>query len=149
MTQKTGYPWNGDVRLTFNTRKRFRKEVRVRIPSWCEGWKLSVNGREVKPVLDKGYAVLKRAWRNGDTIALVLDEPVRMVQADPRVKQDVGKRAVQRGPLVYCIEETDNKTGFVGLELSSGTRFAGDSAIFSVSVLLPSRPSVYCLPPAT
>ena len=123
VTQETGYPWNGDVRLTFSTRKRFRKEVRIRIPSWCEGWKLTVNGRGVKPVMDKGYAVIKRAWRNGDSVELVMEEPVRMVQADPRVKQDVGKRAVQRGPVVYCIEETDNKAGFGDLKLSAGTAF--------------------------
>ena len=62
--------------------------------------------------MDSGYAVLDGKWKDGDVIDLTLDMPVEVVAADPHVKEDVGKRAVQRGPLVYCIEEVDNQTDF-------------------------------------
>lgn len=56
-----------------------------------------------------GYVEIKREWKEGDKIELTLDLPVELVASDPKVKKNIGKRAVQRGPLVYCIEEVDNK----------------------------------------
>lgn len=123
VTQETDCPWGGNVRISISSKRKYKKSVRVRIPSWCDDWSIKVNGRDVEPDVLKGYAVLKKGWKDGDIIELSMQEPVRMVQADPRVKQDVGKRAVQRGPLVYCIEETDNKSGFEDLRLSAKTRF--------------------------
>ena len=123
VTQETDFPWGGNVRISISSKRKYKKSVRVRIPSWCDDWSIKVNGRDVEPDVVKGYAVLKKGWKDGDIIELSMQEPVRMVQADPRVRQDVGKRAVQRGPLVYCIEETDNKSGFEDLRLSAKTRF--------------------------
>ena len=73
-------------------------------------------------LVDKGYAVIKD-WKPGDVISLEMEMPVEKVAADPRVKQDVGKRAVQRGPLVYCLEEVDNPKEFDQLQLEAGTTF--------------------------
>ena len=97
-----------------------KKEIRMRIPEWCENYSLAVNGEAInQPNLDKGYAVLERQWKQGDVITLNIEMPAVLKQADPRVKQDVGKRAIQRGPLVYCMEETDNPTDFDQLTLST------------------------------
>ena len=112
VTQETKYPWEGAERLTLGLKGSVKTQVRLRIPGWCKQYAVSVNGKAVEPAVDSGYAVLDGKWKDGDVIDLTLDMPVEVVAADPRVKEDVGKRAVQRGPLVYCIEEADNQTDF-------------------------------------
>ena len=118
VTQETKYPWEGAVRLTLGLKGSVRTQVRLRIPGWCREYAVSVNGQVVEPTLEKGYAVLEGKWKDGDVIDLEMDMPVEVVEADPRVKEDVGKRAVQRGPLVYCLEEADNPSDFDGITLS-------------------------------
>ncbi len=108
LTQETDYPWDGAVALTVGCKRPFKSALRLRIPGWCKGYTLAVNGETVEAPLEKGYAVLQRKWRDGDKIVIDMDMPAEIVAADPRVKEDEGYRAVQRGPLVYCIEEVDN-----------------------------------------
>ena len=120
--QKTNYPWDGKVELKVSAAQALDKELRIRIPGWCKDYQLSVKGQVVKPSVDKGYAVIKD-WKPGDVISLEMEMPVEKVAADPRVKQDVGKRAIQRGPLVYCLEEVDNQKNFDQLQLEAGTTF--------------------------
>lgn len=121
--QTTSYPWDGNVTLELGLQKPVKGEMRLRIPGWCKDYKLAVNGSAVNAPVEKGYAVLARKWQDKDRIELVLDMPVEMVSADPRVKENEGKRAVQRGPVVYCIEQVDNPEGFDGLMLSGGMAF--------------------------
>lgn len=123
LTQETRYPWEGAVKLTVGARKAFKKAIRLRIPEWCENYAVAVNGETVAPSVEKGYAVISRSWKDGDVIDLNLEMPVKVVAADPRVKEDEGMRAIQRGPLVYCVEEVDNPDDFDGLKLSSATKF--------------------------
>lgn len=122
--QETNYPWDGKVKLTVDSlRKPTKKEFRLRIPDWCEKYSIAVNGNAIENVpVEKGYAVIDRKWATGDEITLTMDMPVEIVEADPRVKENIGKRAVQRGPLVYCMEEIDNPS-FNELTLSSDTQF--------------------------
>ncbi len=124
LQQETDYPWNGNVKLTVGAlRKPMEKEIRLRIPDWCEGYSIAVNGETFKEVpVEMGYAVINRVWNENDEITLMMDMPVKMVQADPRVKENIDKRSVQRGPLVYCMEEVDNPL-FNELALSADTRF--------------------------
>lgn len=121
VSMESQVPWEGNVKLTIDElASTVKKEIRMRIPEWCEKYTLAVNGETIdQPTLDKGYAVLTRPWKQGDVITLNIEMPAVLKQADPRVKQDVGKRAVQRGPLVYCMEETDNPTDFDQLTLST------------------------------
>jgi DUF1680 family protein len=97
--------------------------VRLRIPAWCKDFTVSVNGKAMTAAVDKGYVVLPRKWADGDVVELVLAMPVEEVAADPRVKEDVGKRAIQRGPVVYCLEEVDNPDGFDDLRLTEDASF--------------------------
>lgn len=120
--QETDYPWSGTVRLTVHSSRPLNKELRLRIPGWCRNYSVAVGGQVREMQREKGYAVIP-SWKPGDEITLKMEMPVEMVAADPRVKQDAGKRAVQRGPLVYCIEETDNAKAFDELSLSSSTSF--------------------------
>lgn len=108
MDIKTEYPWDGHISMVVGKEGASRKEIRIRIPGWCKEYSVNVKGKAVDPEIEKGYAVLKGKWKEGDEITLDLTMPVEMVAADPRVKNDEGKRAVCRGPLVYCLEEVDN-----------------------------------------
>lgn len=123
LTQKTDYPWDGAIALTVGTKSPVKTHIRLRIPDWCSSYTLAVNGQPVEAPVEKGYAVIERKWKNDDTVELNLDMPVEVVAADPRVKENEGKRAVQRGPLVYCIEEADNKVDFDSLRISEDAQF--------------------------
>ncbi|MBO4945871.1 MAG: glycoside hydrolase family 127 protein, partial [Muribaculaceae bacterium] len=122
VSQHTDYPWDGKVELTVTADKPVDRSLRIRIPGWCKNYTLTVNGKNVEAEIDKGYAVVND-WKPGDKIELNMDMPVEIVAADERVKEDEGKRAIQRGPLVYCIEETDNADNFDSLALTSATNF--------------------------
>jgi DUF1680 family protein len=87
-----------------------------------------VNGEKQTAPIEKGYAVLQGKWKAGDEITLDLDMPVEIVAADSRVKEDIGKRAIQRGPLVYCMEAADNKADFDKITLTPDTKFKTDFA---------------------
>ena len=86
-------------------------------------YQLTVNGKPVDVALDKGYAVLDRRWKAGDEITLHTELETKMVAADPRVKADEGKRAIMRGPLVYCMEECDNLESYDLIKLDNASRF--------------------------
>ena len=120
--QETDYPWDGSVKLTVSPQKAIQKEIRLRIPGWCQNYTLSVNGEQLDAPQEKGYAVIND-WQSGDVITLDMDMPVEVVAADPLVKENLGKRAIQRGPLVYCMEEVDNPSHFDQTELNSNSVF--------------------------
>ena len=122
LTQETDYPWDGSVKLTISTSQPVEKEIRLRIPNWCKTYDLSINGKRINVSEEKGYAVIKD-WKSQDVIALDMDMPVEIVAADPHVKENFGKRAIQRGPLVYCMEEIDNPVYFDQIQLSPSTTF--------------------------
>lgn len=122
LTQETDYPWDGSVKLTISTSQPLEKEIRLRIPNWCKTYDLSINGKRINVSEEKGYAVIKD-WKSQDVIALDMDMPVEIVAADPYVKENFGKRVIQRGPLVYCMEEIDNPEYFDQIQLSPSTTF--------------------------
>ncbi len=108
LRQKTDYPWDGRIRIAVTPAQPVHFTVALRIPGWSRGATLKVNGRNVRPVVARGYARLVRRWQAGDRIELVLPMPVERIEAHPRVRQDAGRVALQRGPIVYCLEEADN-----------------------------------------
>lgn len=123
LKQETDYPWNGKVKLTVSSTTPLNKEIRLRIPGWCKQYTLAVNGQQQTAPVEKGYAVVQKEWKDGDEISLHLEMPVEIVEADSRVKQNAGKRAIQRGPLVYCMEETDNTKDFDKSVITPQTAF--------------------------
>lgn len=118
---QTNMPWGGEVKVTIN--KDYNGEIRLRVPEWTTGYQLQVNGEEVKTSIDKGYTVLNRIWKEGDEISLKMAIDTKMVAANPRVKADEGKRAIMRGPLVFCAEEIDNKQSYDKMALNNNTQF--------------------------
>ena len=133
LTQKTDYPWSGAVRLTVDPCEESTFAIRLRVPGWARGEpvpsdlyryldaagevpSLRVNGAPTGVELDQGFAVVRRRWRPGDTVELDLPMPVRRVVSHQAVTDNRGRVAVERGPLVYCAEGTDN--GGKALELT-------------------------------
>ena len=123
VTLRTQYPWDGSVSLTIGKALK-NKEVRLRIPGWCKDYAVLVNGKALEGFgVDKGYAVVTRNWKAGDVVELRLQMAVEQVAADPRVKEDEGKRAIQRGPLVYAAESIDNAETYDDFRLTPDTQF--------------------------
>lgn len=110
LVQETDYPWSGTVRLTVADTHGTPWALALRLPGWCRKPSLTLNGKRValENVRRKGYAVLSRAWREGDALELSLPMPIERIAAHPRLRHNCGRIALQRGPLVYCIEEIDN-----------------------------------------
>jgi DUF1680 family protein len=109
--QETRYPWDGDVAITVELDSPTEFDVRLRIPGWCNDAKLEINSSPIEFETVKGYAVLHRVWHTGDTVVLRLAMPVRRIYSDRRVSSNAGKVALQRGAIVYCLEEVDNSAG--------------------------------------
>ncbi len=104
----TGYPWDNRVDYKFELPQPAAFTLRLRHPGWCRRFTVAINGENVvSPRLEAGYVVLARTWRTGDRVTLVLDMPAERIVAHPNVKANHGLFALQRGPLVYCVEQVD------------------------------------------
>jgi len=123
--QETQYPWDGNVRITVNPEKSAEFGINVRIPGWAigepvpgdlyefmdksaEAVVIRVNGVDIPIDISQGYVHIRRAWEPGDAIEASFPMPVRRVLANPAVEDDIGKVALERGPIVYCAEWPDN-----------------------------------------
>ncbi len=108
LEQTTNYPWEGNIKIAVNPDTPVQGIIKMRIPDWCKKYSLKVNGKTNTKKVENGYWTIEKQWTKGDVIELVLDMPVELVASDPRVKDNIGRRAVQRGPIVYCLEQVDN-----------------------------------------
>ncbi|MBA4388738.1 MAG: hypothetical protein C0404_12205 [Verrucomicrobia bacterium] len=121
--QKTAYPWDGRVTVSVAPERPGRFSLMLRMPGWCRKAALKINGRSVQVgSLTRGYARINRQWRKGDRVELILDMPVERIEAHPAVRHDAGLVALQRGPLVYCLEEKDNGPHLAAIALSRASR---------------------------
>lgn len=125
LEQTTQYPWDGDIAIKVLQNKAKAFNMMIRIPGWVQShvvpsdlytynddifstYEITVNGQRVDGELENGYMVINRNWKKGDVVRIHFDMPVRTVVASPRVTDDRGRIAVERGPLVYCAEWADN-----------------------------------------
>ncbi len=123
LIQSTGYPWDGKIKIDVEPSTPKKTDICLRFPGWCKSLSVSINGSEIgNPIIENGYVRLKREWTKGDTIELDLDMPVDRVYADEKIEADRGKVALQRGPIVYCLEEIDNNTERNQILLSQNAR---------------------------
>ena len=126
LEETTNYPWDGDISIKVLKNKAKAFNMLIRIPGWVQnkvvpsdlysfsddilaGYEVTVNGQRVDGELENGYLVINRNWKKGDVVSIHFDMPVRTVIANPRVTDDCGRIAIERGPLVYCAEWADNK----------------------------------------
>ncbi len=119
ITQTTDYPWNGRVALHVEPQSPHRFHLRLRRPGWCRSWLVSINGQPVQAIEEAGYVVLERTWKTGDRVVFDLAMPMERVHADPRIRHDAGRLAMQRGPVVYCFESCDNGSDLDALVMSA------------------------------
>lgn len=139
----TKYPYAGSVDMELSPEKAEVFSLHLRIPGWCQSFSVAINGVAV-PLAEQGqdgvggvggvgvghkgedgYLVLERLWSAGDRVRLVLDMPVAAVHAHPEVTANHGRFALQRGPLVYCLEQADNSTlAYDAFELDVSQAFA-------------------------
>ncbi|MFC2097664.1 glycoside hydrolase family 127 protein [Bacteroidota bacterium] len=127
ITQETEYPWSGIVKMFVNMKNDKKFKLYVRIPGWARNEVMpgklysylennlndpiiKINGKKTRIRYENGYAVLNNSWKNGDIIELVLPMEIRRVISSDSVKSNTGLVALERGPVVYCIEGIDNMT---------------------------------------
>ncbi len=130
IAQTTNYPWEGRVNLQVDPAKTTAFTVNVRIPGWAQQKPapsdlyryikadqkpvaITVNGKAVSYETKNGYAVLSRTWKKGDKITVDFPMEAQKIIAHENVKDDAGRFALQRGPIVYCLEGPDNKDNLV------------------------------------
>jgi uncharacterized protein len=109
--QETDYPWSGDVAIAIEAAEPAEFELRLRVPGWARKPTLALNGARADARTIGGYLALHRRWSSGDKVRLSLPMPVERIHAHPDVKMDIGRVALKRGPLVYCLEGIDNGGG--------------------------------------
>lgn len=123
LAQQTRYPWDGDITVTVDPKQSRRFALRFRIPGWAGAcpvgtnlyhfadssrpFTVKVNGREIAGEPVDGYMVIDRRWMRGDRVEISLPMEVRRVAANDNVEDDRGKYALERGPIVYCLEGRD------------------------------------------
>jgi hypothetical protein len=112
LVQATNYPWEGEVTLTLQECPSQEFGLKLRIPSWAESATIRVNGQPANVAALPGtYAEVRRQWQPGDTVELSLPMPVRLLEANPLVEETRNQIAIQRGPIVYCLESPDLPQG--------------------------------------
>ena len=131
------------IRLQVTPDQPVEFALHLRIPGWSQGRpvpgdlysyvddsadmpQLTVNGEPVSIETAKGFAVIRRTWQAGDTVELLLDMPVRRVLCHPTVDENVGRVALERGPIVYCVEGVDNGGSVENISLSDDAALTVD-----------------------
>jgi len=109
LTQRTRYPWDGEVEITIEPESEPEFSLMLRVPGWCDGADISVNGQKIASDVQPGrYFELKRSWRKGDKVELSIPMRVQMLTAHPRVESSWNRIAFKRGPIIFCLEHEDN-----------------------------------------
>jgi len=111
LRETSNYPWSGQIGISVDPEAPTTFDVKLRIPGWCTDATLTINGAAVDVEAVNGYHTVNRAWQKGDKIALDLPMPAERLYAHPGVAMDAGRVALRRGPLIYCVESTDNPGG--------------------------------------
>lgn len=140
LKQSANYPWTGDVSLEVTPKSKLNFNLKIRIPGWVQGavvpgnlysyadkktlgYIIKVNSQVVESTIDKGYFTISRIWTKGDKVEIHFDMEPRIVKAYPAVEADRGKVAVERGPLVYCAEWSDNNFSVLHVIMSKKPEF--------------------------
>jgi len=141
--QQHNYPWDGNLKFIVSPKSADAFNLMIRIPGWAHNNVLpsdlysfissanssiviKVNGLAFDYNLKKGYAVVSRKWKKGDVIEMNLPMEVKLVRANENLREDNGKIAVERGPLVYCAEWKDNDGKAANIVMPLNSTFAAE-----------------------
>jgi uncharacterized protein len=126
--QKTSYPWKDAVEITVTPKTPAEFTFYLRIPGWSDHTQVTVNDQAVSGVTPGQYLALRRRWSPGEVIRVKFDLATHLMEANPRVVDDYGRVAVERGPLVYCLEQLDQPDGVVLADVRLGGNPKSSSA---------------------
>jgi len=140
LAQRTNYPWEEVVEMTITVEEEAEFVLALRMPGWCDGTAVKVNGEDIDvgTIIHKGYARIQRSWRRDDKVEILLPMPIERIHAHPAVRANAGKVAIQRGPVVYCLEEVDNGPNLPDLSLPQDAKLtlgACDQSLGGVPVI--------------
>jgi len=126
LKQDSKLPWEGTVRLTVTPpAARCEFTLALRIPDWCAGEAaLCINGSAVSYEVRRGYAAVTRKWAEGDEVEWKLALEARLIGARPEIRANSGKAAIQRGPIVYCLEQADNGSPLTAVSIARDAELA-------------------------
>ena len=162
ITQQNNYPWDGGLVFTLDPATPANFAMKIRIPGWAlnravpsdlysftdqsnQKTIIKVNGQPLAYTIEHGYAVINRSWKKGDKIEMLLPMEVRTVSANEKLTDDIGKVALQRGPLMYCAEWVDNHGKAANLMIPNNTKFTTQfqpALLHGVTVLTAEVPAV-------
>ncbi|WP_230407976.1 glycoside hydrolase family 127 protein [Flavobacterium hydrocarbonoxydans] len=140
ISQQTGYPWNGKVAIAVNPKKESKFTIKLRVPGWARNEVLpgdlysykkastqkatiSINGESIAMQPEEGYFTITRNWKKGDKINLNFPMEVQEVVTNAKVETNKNKVSLEYGPIVYAVEEIDNKTNFDKIDVAAGDTF--------------------------
>jgi uncharacterized protein len=143
IAQENNYPWDGKLVFRVQPKSPQSFSMLVRIPGWAQnevvpsdlytfkktaGQKvtITINGKPVDYEVEKGYAVLSKQWKKGDVVEVNLPMEIREITSNPKVENNNGKIALERGPLVYCAEWPDNNGQVSNIVLPANTTFTSE-----------------------
>jgi len=122
LVQSGGQPWSGDVSLELKCDAPCEVALMLRKPSWAGVTVLRINGARVEAPVLRGYLRLECRWNDGDRIEIEMEMPVRLIHASPSVREQAGQAVLQRGPIVFCLEERDNGAALHQLRMDPDAR---------------------------
>ena len=163
VTMETNYPWDGKVKINIDPTKKANFKLYIREPGWLSSessekdiymdpvsrenrrmYSFILNGKEITGHNENGYEVIETDWKKGDVLEFEYPMEIRQMVAKPEVKVDNSRIALQRGPLVYCVEGADNKEGVWNLIVPANTGFKAidykilDEPVIALQTELPS-----------
>jgi uncharacterized protein len=115
---ESDYPWDGRVRIVVEEGGTGPWTLSLRIPAWSETTRIGLPGEPTEPApVENGYARIARAWKPGDVVELDLAMAPRLTEGHPWIESTRGCVAIERGPLVYCLEQVDQQAPVYDLEI--------------------------------
>jgi uncharacterized protein len=141
--QENNYPWDGKLVFRVNPEKATTLNILIRIPGWSQDQvmasdlysfskhekkivAISLNGKSFDYKVENGYAVLNRSWKKGDVIEVNLPMEIQQIVSNDKIENNIGRVALQRGPLVYCAEWTDNNGLVSNIVLPENSNFTAE-----------------------
>jgi uncharacterized protein len=160
--QQNNYPWDGNLKFVVSPKTSDAFNLMIRIPGWTQNSvmpsdlysfvnannskvEIKINGQPGEYTMQKGYASINRKWKKGDVIEVNLPMETKLIRANENLKDDIGKLAVERGPLVYCAEWKDNDGKTSNIILPTNTKFTSefkDDLLNGVEVLKTTAPTI-------
>jgi len=147
---ETHYPWEGRVQLMIEVDRETDFTLRLRIPGWCRSHQIRIREKLIKPPLEKGYALIRRKWQSGDIVEIDFEMPVERMKSNPAVSFNHGRVALQRGPIVYAVEDADLEASAWDIILPENSNLQarwdanllGGVTVIEGSALVPVQPHV-------